>query len=400
MDMRQIGSSFFALVTVLVLAACAATAMPLTPTAAPASTPTHTLVPTATQTQVPTATSTSRPTRTPTALPTATQTPTPQPELPIGSLAFISPEQRLLVRDPAGAICAITEEGIANSPAWSLDGTRLAFSYQVDDRSPAEVRIYDQAEGTQVTAWTDPEEQAPPRLPYREIGWSPSGKYLFLSQGCCVIGALYVLDLETETLVGSYTSSSEIWSPEVDLLALSVPQPVAHPIPIETGDSSSVALVRPGEITPTVVLTGTEERLYSARAWLSGEELLYEQSDLNQEGTGIQIEESWWAAEIAVGTNAPPSVVASRRLEALPVEYDVQAIDERLSQWLPGASFADQVWSADGTWVVFRAYGDGEAPGVNEIYAFHWEEGPLVGPLAEGVDLALALVRTAWRCPQ
>jgi hypothetical protein len=392
MKIRQAGSLL--LVLALVLVACGRTAVP-TPTTAAAPTPTQTPVPTATQ--APTATSTPPPT--PTAQPTATQTPTPQPELPIGSLALIDPEQRLLVRDPAGTICAITEGGIANSPAWSPDDTQLAFSYQADDDSPAEVRIYDQASGTAATVWTDQEEAPLPRLPYRQIGWSASGRYLFLSQGCCVIGALYVLDLDTETLAGRYSASSEMWSPEVNLLALSVPQPVAHPIPIETGDSSSVALVHPGQITPTVVLAGTEQRLYSARAWLSGNELLYEQSDLIQEGTGLKIEESYGVAEIAVGTNVPPSVVATRTLETLPIEVDPQAVDERLSQFLPGASFADLVWSADGTWVLFRAYGGTEAPGANEIYAFHWAEGPLVGPLAEGIDLALAGVPTAWRCP-
>jgi hypothetical protein len=399
MNVRQTGSFFLALVAALVLVACAPPAAS-TSTAAPAFTPTQTLVPTATASQVPTASATSRATRTPTPVPAVTETPTAQPEteLPIGSLAFISPDQRLLVRDPAGAICALMGDGIANSPAWSADGTRLAFSYQVNDSSPAEVRIYDQAEGTQVTVWTGPEEVTPPALPFRKIGWAPSGRYLYLSQGCCVVGTVSVLDLQSQTLVGSYSASSEIWSPEVDLLALSVPQPVAHPIPIETGDSSSVALVRPGEITPTVVLTGTETRLYSVRAWLSGDELLVDQTDLTE--GGARIEESWWEAQIALGTSGPPSVVASTRLETLPIEYDLQAFDEVLSQWLPGASFADQAWSPDGTWVVFRAYGDGLAPGVNEIYAFHWEGGPLVGPLAEGVDLALAPVRTAWRCPQ
>jgi dipeptidyl aminopeptidase/acylaminoacyl peptidase len=398
MDVRRTGPLFFVIITTFVLAACAPPAVPPTPTAtwtqtptlAPTSTSTPTPVPTATGTSTPTATTTPRPTWTSTALPTVTQTPTPQPEieLPIGLLAFISPEQQLLVREPAGAIRATTEEGIARSPAWSPDGTRLAFSYQADDRSPAEVRIYDPEEGTQVTVWTDPGELAPLVLPFRKIAWSPSGRYLFLSQGCCFVGALYVVDIESGTLVGRYASGTELWSPETDLLALSVRQPVEHLIPIESGDSYSIALVRPGQITPTVVLTGTEERLYLAKAWLGEDELLYEQLDLYEGGE--RTERSWGVAEIDGGLGGQPSVIAARSLDALPVKYDDEAFAERLSPWLPGVTFAEQVWSADGAWVVFRAYGDEEAPDVNRIYAFQWEEGLLVGPLAEGTDLALA----------
>jgi hypothetical protein len=206
-----------------------------------------------------------------------------------------------------------------------------------------------------------------------------------------------VLDLESKTLVGRYASGTEMWSPEADLVALSVRQPVEHLIPIETGDSSSIALVHPGQITPTIVLTGTEERLYLAKAWLGEDELLYEQLDLYDGGE--RTERSWGVAEIDSSTDGPPLVVASRPLEVLPVEYDDEAFTEHLSPWLPGVTFAERVWSADGSWVVFRAYGDEEAPDVNRIYAFQWGDGPLVGPLAEGIDPALASVRTAERCP-
>lgn len=93
MDMRQTGPPYLALVALLVLAACAPTAIPPTPTPTaawtrtptlpPASTSTDTPAPTPTHTGIPTATLTRapRPTRTPTALSAATQTPTALPKI-------------------------------------------------------------------------------------------------------------------------------------------------------------------------------------------------------------------------------------------------------------------------------------------------------------------------------
>jgi hypothetical protein len=327
----------------------------------------------------------------PTATQTATPTPFPKVELPIGALAFITYDRQLLVRDLVGEICAIAEGGIARSTAWSLDGTRLAFSYQADDRAAAELRIYDLRTGDQSTAWTDPDPKTPRPLPIREIAWSSSGRYLAFSQGCCPIGPASVWDLEAAALAGRYGAFRMFWSPGEDVLTLSIPQPVGEFIPIGSGDSTSIALARPYAISPTVVLTGTVETLYDARAWLSNDALLYRQTDL--QGDGQKTERSWWTARIVDG-----EAVDSRELDVPPLAYDNGAFRERLSPWLSGATFSDQVWSADGTWVVFRARRDREAP--RRIYAFQWEEEQLVGPLAEGTDLALAPVRTAWRCPE
>jgi hypothetical protein len=49
-----------------------------------------------------------------------------------------------------------------------------------------------------------------------------------------------------------------------------VTEPAAMPI-------SSIALVRPGAASPTLVLTGTVDCLTQARAWLSSSKLLYVQ---------------------------------------------------------------------------------------------------------------------------
>ena len=310
---------------------------------------------------------------------------------PTGPLAFIDPEKHLHIRDDDGEVCAITSDGIAGSPAWHSGGTRLAFSYQADDRSPAELRIHDLQTGDQTTAWTNPDPGTSRAWPIREIAWSPSGRYLAFSQGCCPLGLVSVWDLEAAALAGRYGALQMFWGPEEDVLTLSIPQPVGEFIPIGSGDSTSIALVRPYAISPTVVLTGTTETLYSARAWLSRDELAYMQYDLTNEGK--ETERTWWTARIVDG-----EAIDSRELDLPPLAHDNDAFRERLSPWLSGATFGDQVWSADGTWVVFRARRDREAP--RRIYAFQWEEGQLVGPLAEGTDLALAPVRTAWRCPE
>ncbi|MBN1812432.1 MAG: PD40 domain-containing protein [Anaerolineae bacterium] len=411
MNMRQTGPPLLMLAALLMLVACASTAVssPASntrtppPTLAPTSTLTDTPVPTATVTQISTPTATPRPTRTPTALPTATQTPTvlptatqtatpfPKVELPIGALAFVSYDRQLLVRDPAGTICAITEDGIASSPAWSPDGTRLAFSYQAGDKAAAELRIYDLQSGHQTTAWRDPGDLAPMVLPIREMAWSPTGRYLAFSRGCCPLGPVSIWDLEAAALAGYRGAYRMFWGPDEDVLTLSIPQPVGEFIPIGSGDSTSIALVRPYEISPTVVLTGTTKTLYDPRAWLSSDELAYMRLDMGDEEK--ETEHTWWRAQIVDG-----EAVDHRQLDAPPLAHDNDPLQEHLSPWLPAVMVGDYDWSADGAWVVFSANQGGEDPW--RIYVFHWTEGQLVGPFAEANELALAPVRTTWRCPE
>jgi hypothetical protein len=323
---------------------------------------------------------------------TPAPSPTPAPKPPIGPLAFIDRQKRLSVRDDDGQVCALTAGGTATSPAWSPDGTRLAYSYQAGEGAAAELRVYHLADGTHETIWVDPGLLAPLALPFREIAWAPSGRYVLLSQGCCLSGSIYLLDLEARALVGQYASYEKtIWSPKQDLLALTLPQPVETFIPIESGDSSSIALARPGEITPTLVLTGTQVRMYSAHAWLSADELLVGQNDLDDEGGGGT--SGWWAAKIDPAT---ASVLDTRPLERLPLVYDEDGLEAHLAPWLPEAELSDWVWSSDGAWVVFRAdLGFKE----RQIYAFRWDDGPLVGPLGVGTELTLAPVGRAWTCP-
>jgi hypothetical protein len=318
-------------------------------------------------------------------LPTAIQAPTPTPfpkvDLPIGALAFISYDQQLLVRDRAGDMCAIAEGGIARSPAWSPDGTRLAFSYQAGDQAAAELRIYDLQTGSQMTAWTDPGDLAPMVLPIREITWSPSGRYLAFSRGSSPLGPVSIWDLEAVALAGYRGAYRMFWKPDEDVLTLSIPQPVDEFIPIGSGDSTSIALARPYGISPTVVLTGTAETLYDPRAWLSSDELVYMRLDLGDKER--ETERTWWTARIVDG-----EAVAHQQLDAPSLRHDNDLLQEHLLPWLPAVKVGDWVWSADETWVVFGANQDEEDPW--RIYAFHWDEGPLVGPLAEGFDLALA----------
>lgn len=266
---------------------------------------------------------------------------------------------------------------------------QLAFSYQADDRAAAELRIHDLQTGEQITAWTDPDPEKQHPLPIHGLAWSPSGQYMAFSQGCCPLAPGYIWDLKASVLAGHRGVLGMFWGPDEDVLTLSVPQSVGKLIPVGSGDSSSIALVRPYVISPTVVLTGTAEVLYSPKAWLSKDELAYMQLNLSREGK--EAEWAWWAAQIADG-----EIVDKRPLDAPPLPYDDNALEERLLPWLPGATFAEPVWSSDGAWVLFRAQVGTEEP--DRIYAFRWEEGPLVGPIAEGTYLALAPVHTTWSC--
>jgi WD40 repeat protein len=360
-------------------------------TLAPTMTPTWTAVPTRTPkpTRVPSST------QTPTVLPTATQAPTPTPfpkvDLPIGALAFISYDRQLLIRDPAGEICVLAGDGIANSPAWSPDGTRLAFSYQVDDKAAAELRIYDLQTGDQTTVWTDPDLAPPYADAIREIAWSPSGRYLAFSQGCCPLGPVSIWDLEAAALAGYRGAYRMFWKLDEDVLTLSIPQPVGEFIPIGSGDSTSIALARPYEVSPTVILTGTAETLYDPRAWLSSDELVYMRLDLGDKER--ENERTWWTVRIVDG-----EAVDHHQLDAPPIRHDNGPLQEYLLPWLPSVTVGDYAWSADGAWVVFSANQDRDDPW--RIYAFHWEEERLVGPFAEGFDLALTPMRTSWHCPE
>lgn len=400
MCLRNVGLGLLIIILVTPLTGCRGESEPPPMVPSPTTTPVRTaallitasvtkdaltLAPTVTSTRTAVPTRTPRPTQTPTILPTATQPSTPTPfakvELPIGELAFISYDQQLLVRDLAGEICAIAKGGIARSPAWNPDGTRLAFSYQADDQAAAELRIHDLQTGVQATVWTDPDLEPPHAEPIREIAWSPSGQYLAFSQGCCPLGPVSIWDLDAAALAGYRGTYSMFWKPDEDVLTLSIPQAVGELIPIGSGDSTSIALIRPYAISLTVVLTGTAEMLYDPRAWLASDKLAYTRLVLNDEGKVT--ERAWWTARIVDG-----EAVDHQQLDAPPLRHDNDPLQEHLLPWLPGVAVGDYVWSADGTWVVFSANQDREEPW--RIYAFHWPEGQLVGPLAEGFDLALA----------
>jgi len=101
-------------------------------------------------------------------------------------------------------------------------------------------------------------------------------------------------------------------------------------------------------------------------------------------------EHTWWNARIVDG-----QAVDRRRLDAPPLRHDNDPLQEHLLPWLTAVTVGDYDWSADGAWVVFSANQDREDPW--RIYAFHWEEGQLVGSFAEASELALTPVRTTWR---
>lgn len=287
------------------------------------------------------------------------QTPSSEPLItpsvirePDGQIAFVGDDGNLwLLKLPDGQPQQLTESEHVKSPAWSPDGTQLAYIRETDFNEIVLLNVISQTRRT-VSALQDP------RL--AEVSWSPDGRYLVGDVGCCATGRELVLLDSSGTQVHCRIpySVKYTWSPDGKYLALGRDEPLDQPISIETGNSSNVILLDTVSGAEQIVMQGTSEALYSPVCWLSEKTLIYRQLLWN-EANQLSQDKLWQVTindslkPVELTTNLPSDCTGSVAVTMLPAE---------LREGLGLAS-----WSPDKQWIVVSITQDGRP----SIYLIH-----------------------------
>ncbi len=201
-----------------------------TPTATPTSTPTSTFTPTPTSTQPPTPTSTPSPTTipettatpielpptdTPPPPPTATFTPTPTPRPATIVYVQSNGQNHLLgIISSAGKLFTKSLHPLASAPAWSPDGTKIAF--YGEPRLSELGGIYAQGSGV----WIFEIKLGTVHLLYptehiKNMDWSPDSIKLAVEVGPPdVPHQIFVIDTRDGQEISRFPGEQPAWSPD------------------------------------------------------------------------------------------------------------------------------------------------------------------------------------------
>ena len=186
----------------ILLAACSSASIPPSPTLAPEITASPS---TAAPTSAPTATSTAAPTTAPTTTSTATPTPTltATPAAASGEIAFtatVDGVEGIDVIDVASG--ATTRLADGRGPAWSPDGTRIAFGRFSNDGG--------------FTLWVMNADGSGPRSLGSGLGpvWSPDGTRIAFSTSPIDLGDLWVMNADGSGRKKLDGGVGRTWSPD------------------------------------------------------------------------------------------------------------------------------------------------------------------------------------------
>ncbi len=294
-------------------------------------------------------------------------TATPVVPPPEGLIAFIGPDRQLWLMGTDGRDQQkLTMNGQVLSLAWSPDGQTLAhvssqrgnggfrqaMLYHVDDRHEEPI--------------------GPPDESLYSLAWSPVGHYLLLDSGTGMVRSVAIIDMMTHQVIHRLAAVQYAWSPDGKRLAFGQPRPLETPIPIESGDSVSLAVLEIGQQGPRVVFEGSAKVFYILHAWLPDGRLFYERLDWDEntrQDTG-----SLWTVMIDNTVGEPQPAMN------IPPQFDREAVLARLPQEFQNPATGSFSWSPDGRWLVFHA---GKGPQMG-IYLLDWDEGKQPLYLTEG----------------
>ena len=227
----------------VVLAGCGSPSGPPSPIVAPASTASPgAAAPASLSTPAPTATPTDGLSATPNPTPVETPTGTPAASGATGEIAFTATRddvEGVYVEDVSSGMTTRLADGA--SPAWSPDGTRIAFS-----RPPGS------GPDTAFTLWTMNSDGSDPRALGEGLGpsWSPDGTRIAFSMSPIDLGDLWVMNADGSGRRKLAGGSQRDWSPDGTRIASVAEAPGGGQpqLLVEHADGSGVTHLAAGEL--------------------------------------------------------------------------------------------------------------------------------------------------------
>ena len=101
-------------------------------------------------------------------------------------------------------------------------------------------------------------------------------------------------------------------------------------------------------------------------SWLPDNRILYDWKEYIKDGDSWEMIESVWTVKLYENETPQPA-------SDYPVIYNKRAVRDRLPEGLGSWQYTI---SPDGDWIVYSSQ--------DQIYAFSWETGEVIGPLAHG----------------
>jgi TolB protein len=142
-----------------------------------------------------------------------------------GKLAFIWEGRLYVVDGTHGRLLQLTTSGQAADPAWSPDGTRLAFLHITDAaQQPGDLTLVT-PDFKQIYTLGLP-------APVRSFSWSPKSDFVAaLLQGHAAADQpIYILPLQGVRYTVARSANAVVWAPDEQMLAYATTLPAANPI--------------------------------------------------------------------------------------------------------------------------------------------------------------------------